>query len=381
MPTMNFSDSLKPADQQKFRRLITAHAAACEKLHACTDDRLFALPHHRRLALYNLLEHEAAFIEAFAPAAATEAQRPGSTRSDIALTIQQHYPLLVETVYQGRFDVLCDIALRLMVRYGRIHSFQTTDALEQLLLETDFGADVPAAWVQLPFNEVYIEFGEHRRFPVRISDPDSGEHVVEGVYVMGGLSKSFTSDRLVRGLDLIIYGSPIGKRTLLDDSFVHMGLPIDDEERPISEIVQEAVHRYAQQSNFPNNHAFQPVMEHVAKVLVYLGTRDARQHPITAGTDARRRLAGIKSTAKREKAQRQSASLYDRIVVGPSELPTGFAEGFESGSVRPHMRRGHFRAQAYGPHHSLRRPQWIQPILVGKDKLTGDIARPEYIIQ
>ena len=38
-------------------------------------------------------------------------------------------------------------------------------------------------------------------------------------------------------------------------------------------------------------------------------------------------------------------------------------------------------AQAYGPQHSLRRPVWIQPTLVGKDRISGEVAHPAYVIQ
>ena len=122
-------------------------------------------------------------------------------------------------------------------------------------------------------------------------------------------------------------------------------------------------------------------MEHVAKVLVYLGTKDARQRPVLEGTEARRRINGLKSPAKREKAKRQAARLFDRIVVGPADLPEDLAGGHGGGSVRPHIRRGHFRAQPYGPQHSLRRPLWIQPTLVGKERISGEFQHPAYVIQ
>jgi len=375
-----FLASLNPAQQQKYRKFMTGHAAACVKNQQCADERLLALPHHRRIALHDLMAHEAELLEAVAPEVIAEAKRAGSTRHDIATTLRESYPLLARTVYLDRFDVLCDIALRLMVHYGRIRTFQTTDALEQMLKETDFGGDVPAKWFEPPFPEVFIEFGEHRRFPVTINDPQSGEHIIEGVYVMSGLSRSKSDGELVRGFDLIIFGSPLGKSAPLDDCFIHMGLPIEDEEKPIAEVVQNVVAFYASQDEFPNNHAFQPVIEHVAKVLVYLGTKDARQRAVKEGSDAKRRIDGLKSPAKREKALRQAARLYDRIVVGPAELPDDLASGHGSGGVRPHMRRGHFRAQACGPQHSLRRPVWIQPTLVGKDRMTGAVAHPAYVI-
>lgn len=373
--------SLSPAQRRKCYNFMRSRAAANDAILATDDERLKALPHHRRIALHDMLEHEASFLEAFAPEVIAQVKSPGSTRLDIAATLQECYPLLARSIYLDRYDVLCDLALRLMVHYGRVRTFQTTDALEQMLLDTDFGGDVPAAWFRPPFEEVFIEFGEHRRFPVTISDPDSGEHVIEGVYVMSGLSNSTTDGQIVRGFDLIIFGSPVGKSTALDDCFIHMGLPIDDEEKSISEVVQDVVDYYASQRDFPNNHAFLPVVEHVAKVLVYLGTKDARQRPVLEGTEARRRINGLKSPAKREKAKRQAARLFDRIVVGPADLPEDLAGGHGGGSVRPHIRRGHFRAQPYGPQHSLRRPLWIQPTLVGKERISGEFQHPAYVIQ
>ena len=378
-----FFAALSLAQRRKCYNFLRSRAAANDAILASDDDRLKTLPHYQRIALHDMLKHEAVFLEEFAPKVIAQVKSPGSTRHDIAATLQDCYPLLTKSIYLDRYDVLCDLALRLMVHYGRVRSFQTTDALEQMLQDTDFGGDVPAAWFRPPFEEVFIEFGEHRRFPETISDPDSGEHVIEGVYVMSGLSHSKTDGQLVRAFDLIIFGSPTGKSTALDDCFIHMGLPIDDEEKPISDVVQDMVDYYASQSDFPNKHAFRPVVEHVAKVLVYLGTKDARQHKVTEGSEARRRIEGLKSPAKREKAQRQAARLYDRIVIGPAELPEDLAggNGCGSSSVRPHVRRGHFRAQAYGPQHTLRRPVWIQPTLVGKDRISGEVAHPAYVIQ
>jgi hypothetical protein len=378
-----FFDSLNPAQHRKCFNFIRSRASANDAILTSGDERLKALPHHQRIALHDMLKHEAAFLEEFAPTVVDLVKTPGSTRHEIATTLQTHYPLLSKSFYLDRADVLWDLALRLMVHYGRIRTFQTTDALEQMLMETDFGGDVPAAWFRLPFEEIFIEFGEHRGFPITINDSESGEHIIEGAYVMSGLSLGKPGKPLVRGFDLIIFGSPVGKRTALDDCFIHMGLPINDEEKPISDVVQDVVDFYASQGDFPNKHAFRPVVEHVAKVLVYLGTKDARQHQVAEGSEARRRINALKSPAKREKAQRQAARLYDRIVVGPAELPEDLAggDGCGSGGVRPHVRRGHFRAQAYGPQHSLRRPVWIQPTLVGKDRISGEVAHPAYVIQ
>ncbi len=383
MKNSRFFFSMTPDQQRKFMDFAAAYGNAYTRGNDTRDERLLSLPHHKRIAMNDAVALEARFLEEFAPAVIAEAKRPGSSRYDIADAMVVHYPDLTNTMYQGRTDILCDVALRLMVHFGRIRTFQTTDALETLLRDTDFGPDIPANWFRTPFEDCYIEFGEHRRHPVTITDPISGKHIVEGVYLLSGLSRPVDGgDTLVRGYDLIIFGSALGKGGVMDDCFVHMGFPIGDESRSISEEVSHVVAYYAKQSDFLNAEIFRPVVEHVAKILVYMGTKEARQVEVNEETQAIHRIAGLKSSAKREKALRQAARLYDRVVIGPEHLPTELRDidTDRTGAIRPHVRRGHFRSQAYGPQHSLRRPQWIQPMLICKERFVGGTPQPTYTI-
>jgi len=383
MKNSRFFFSMTPDQQRKFMEFAAAYGNAYARGNDTRDERLLSLPHHKRIAMNDAVALEARFLEEFAPAVIAEAKRPGSSRYDIADAMVVHYPDLTSTMYQGRTDILCDVALRLMVHFGRIRTFQTTDALETLLRDTDFGPDIPANWFRTPFEDCYIEFGEHRRHPVTITDPISGKHIVEGVYLLSGLSRPVDGgDTLVRGYDLIIFGSALGKGGVMDDCFVHMGFPIGDESRSISEEVSHVVAYYAKQSDFLNAEIFRPVVEHVAKILVYMGTKEARQVEVNEETQAIHRIAGLKSSAKREKALRQAARLYDRVVIGPEHLPTELRDidTDRPGGIRPHVRRGHFRSQAYGPQHSLRRPQWIQPMLICKERFVVGSPLPTYTI-
>jgi hypothetical protein len=377
-----FFATLNAAQQRKFMAFAEAYGNAYKKGQGCTDPRILSLPHHKRIVQNEALAIEARFLEEFAPAVIAESKRPGTTRRAIATLMFERYPDLVRTMYKGRMEILYDIALRMMVFHQRVRFFQTTDALESMLHVTDFGHDIPAKWFHPPFDEIYIEFGEHRHFPTKMMDPSSGEHVVEGCYLFSGLSPSLHGSDLVRGFDLIIFGSPVGKCGVTNDCFIYLGLPLSDEEMPISALVDQVVDHYRTRSDFPNAHVVRPVIEHVAKVLVYLGTKEARQREVSEGTEALKRISGLKSSAKREKAARQAARLYDRIVVGPSNLPSKMdaIKAIRTTGVRPHIRRGHFRAQPYGPQHSLRRPQWIQPMLIGRDHIAGE-AQPSYVIQ
>lgn len=365
----------------RYLEFLRAYGDAYGKGTECSDERLLSLPHHKRIALNDALALETRFLEAFCPAVIAEAQQPDSSRHSIAETMLQESPFIAQHVYKGRFDLLCDVALRTMIHCGRIHTFQTTDALETMLLATDFGNEVPAQWFLPPFRDIYIEFGEHRRFPLTMHDPASGEHVVEGCYLLSGMSAPMTRPGpLVRGFDVIIFGSPTGKLGVTNDCFVHMGLPIDDESVSMHDLVDGVIRHYEARDDFPNAAVFRPVLTHVAKILVYLATPEARKVVNHDGSDAARRIAGMKSGSKKAKAERQAWRLYDRIVVGPSSLPGDMGAVDDPGAtIRPHVRRGHIRAQAYGPQHSLRRPQWIQPTLVGRTSL--GVSSSPYIVR
>ncbi|WP_126447991.1 hypothetical protein [Sulfuricystis multivorans] len=178
-----FFTSLTAVQQRKFMAYAEAYSRAYEKSLGCTDPHILSLPHHKRVALNNALALEVRFLEEFAPAVVAASKLPGTSRHDIATVMFECYPDLAYVMYQGRMDVLCDIGLRLMVYHQRIRYFQTTDALESMLHDTDFGQDIPAEWFRPPFDEIYIEFGEHRHFPANMFDPSSGEHVVEGCYL------------------------------------------------------------------------------------------------------------------------------------------------------------------------------------------------------
>lgn len=364
---------LSPTEQRGFILAFERAVRCYDKAHECTDQRIMAQPHHQRIAYNGGLVMEAQFIETFMPKVAEMAKLSTSSRHDIMMTMASAYPNVFQGVYQENSDAVMDVALRLMVHYKRVRFFQTTDALENMLNSTDFGDDVPASWFRIPFDGVFIEFGETRRFGVTLFDPESGNHVVEGAYIFEGMSKAVHSDQLVRGMDIVIFGSPIGKSGLLDDVFVHFGLPLDAEDMPITALMQDALDMYCREGNraMLNRTAMRPIIEHLAKVLVYLNTKDARQREVREGSEARKKADGLKSPGKRDKALRQAARHYDRIVIGPSGTPAALG-GENGGHVRPHVRRGHFRMQACGPRHSERRPVWLQPMLIGSGTFSPD---------
>ncbi len=372
-----YLSSLLPSEQVQYMKLARNYADSVLYGREC-NPRMLNLPHPQRIAAFGHLDAEAALFRGFAPVVWEAAGDPQATRYDMVRAFLLHHPLLAELVSDGQTEVLRDICLRLMVKAGRARQLQTTDALEELLRHSDFGSDVPGSWFRTPYPGVYIEFGSRRDFPVTMRHPESGAHIVEGCYLFEGgvrLAERGADSEPVRGYDVIICGSAAGKKSVLDDVYVHMAIAIEDEDEPVTSLVKRTIEQFRKRTGgVPNDEAFLPVIEHVAKVLVYLNTAEARRMVVTEGTEAGRRIAAIKSPAKIEKARRQAAYLYDRIVVGPTALPEPSGDD-SGGEMRTHWRRGHIRAQAYGTNHALRRPVWIQPVLVRADKL-GDGTAP-----
>ncbi len=89
-----FFAALSLAQRRKCYNFLRSRAAANDAILASDDDRLKTLPHYQRIALHDMLKHEAVFLEEFAPKVIAQVKTPGSTRHDIAATLQDCYPLL-----------------------------------------------------------------------------------------------------------------------------------------------------------------------------------------------------------------------------------------------------------------------------------------------
>ena len=74
------------------------------------------------------------------------------------------------------------------------------------------------------------------------------------------------------------------------------------------------------------------MINYLVKVFLYLGLKDAR-----------------KSVHIEYRLQRRLDALYDRVMVGPVNLPPSPTAGDLATQVAPHWRRGHYRQQAHGP--------------------------------
>lgn len=282
--------------------------------------------------------------------------------------------------------------------------FQTRDSLDEALCHTDIGADAPCSFFRLPYPSVYVELGDTRSSPYRIHNAVSGSHVLEGAYLTEtrlvpsiGNNCSAHSGKIgirdgeeIRVIDVVLIGSPVGKSDgFLDDAFRTISVPIADENAPLSSWIERLLEhddRFIDRSlltplDANGREEFMQCIPHLAKVLLYLNSADAKKEVSAEFSDLRARLERT-GQAKRGKIERRMDRVYDRIVVGPSGAAALKAPEDEGDGVATHWRRGHFRMQAHGPAMSLRKVLWIEPVLVAAARLgAGDVSRKRYTLR
>lgn len=230
---------------------------------------------------------------------------------------------------------------------------EATDALQQLLVHSDLGGDLPIGFVRPPFPACYIPFG--KSFQDVLGDKRGRRCGIttklQGVYV-------FTAGREEdRALSFVLIEEIEGQPLLAASD---MDLIIRDEEQSIHQIIANACNQNGQSISF-----YESVVQLCTRIFLYMNLSQVGQLDDPSYTLALRQSKnyGPKKMAKRSW---QIAHLYDRVVLGPQTLMQHATD--ELGEVSPHMRRGHFRLQPHGPQQSLRKvifiaPTWIRPDL------------------
>lgn len=285
--------------------------------------------------------------------------------------------------------------MRYKLQGGKL--FETTDALEHALLETDVGDDCPMNYFRPPYPAIYISFGETRSCPVQVWNAQSGLHILEGVYLQEtrGIAQADLSiperearflgiadGAPLRTLSVLIVGSPVGKANAMDDATIAFEIFCADENQTVLHALDRTMACYTQnkledylQPPHPQEHACaRAALAHAAKVLLYLNCENARTQTLSEYTDLAARIRNL-GPAKAAKAERRLRRIFDRIRVGPASFaqPAGPRPG-GSGEKGPHWRRGFFRQQPYGQERAMRKLRWIERVLVRADRLGAEAA-------
>lgn len=263
--------------------------------------------------------------------------------------------------------------------------FRIDDTLCELLVNTDLDDDIPLDVLKAPYPRFYVEFGQSRKLPLHLPNHLSGEHILEGAYVEVG-----TREEVGRGLYVLLTASPLGKRNALDDATHAVFLPL---EKHMS--LQQAIHWSFDKGNenarehgliTPPVDTLAPALEclnFLAKTLLYIGLPEARRSVHPDRTQWQKSHSALKSTAKRSKAERKGRQLVDYILISAptsqQEEPRGMDDTRKG--PKPHWRRGHYRMQAHGPQHSLRKLTFISPLLVNASDGSTVETAPEYRVR
>ncbi|KUZ80133.1 hypothetical protein [Burkholderia ubonensis] len=227
---------------------------------------------------------------------------------------------------------------------------ESTAALEEWLVHSDIGDDLPCDLVRVPAGACYIRFGKIFREHVTMLPTDVTSHaVVQGVYVFDSPrdeNRALTLIPVFEMRDLGLYGASV------------IELIINDESRSINEEIAAVCSDPVLEGHFTS------VSEIVTKIILYIAQAQNVQHRVRDYSDAREQLQRL-GAKKAAKLVRKIPQLYDKIVLGPSQ----FMVHVHGGEVSPHLRRGHFRLQPHGPRFSMRKVIFVAPTWVRADRV------------
>jgi hypothetical protein len=258
-------------------------------------------------------------------------------------------------------DTLWEVTAPL-VFWNQTHAIiEPTDALDQLLAHSDIGHELPVGLLRAPQSAVYICLGTqtHQELDAKLpakEGPQTLKH--QGIYVFEAVQDNHRVITLVP-----IYEDQASK--VFGASMLELHITSPDE------ALNNLIHRICHETG--HSDYMMSLAQAVTKLFLYMALPQAQlvhHQPYTDALEHLQRL-GAKKTAK---LRRQLPRLYDRLVVGPTEISIGQAAGGHdcgggTNELSPHLRRGHFRLQPHGPNNSKRRLVFIAPAWVRADKL------------
>jgi hypothetical protein len=258
---------------------------------------------------------------------------------------------------ESHFSTTCLITAPLLFWHQTHALIELTPALQQWLIRSDLGNDIPIDLLRPPAQACFIRFGEALQQAI-VPPPDNASSYdrIQGVYVF----EAVRTREKQRALAFL----PIFDLDAMHKVGVsNIDIVINDEQRSLSDHIEEL----CDSNNLSQDAAhFRSIAQICAKVFLYWSAVQTLRVKETPYTDALKQLERI-GPKKAAKVRRQVDKLYDRVLLGPLELPVNTYSA--NGEISPHWRRGHFRMQPHGPQMSLRKVMFIAPTLVRVDRL------------
>ncbi|ABD72114.1 hypothetical protein Rfer_4428 (plasmid) [Rhodoferax ferrireducens T118] len=237
--------------------------------------------------------------------------------------------------------------------------------LEERLMHTDVGLDLPIGMVATPFPMSYIHFEERLQ---SLSFVEEGLNFSPlGVFVHEHRS-GFYNKNCYRVIELGFIAATDDNQQL---TLVDFSLEFASED----ETIAQAMAKWKAAINADDDEEWfdfaDLLVEEVIKVFLYIGSPGAIQVPHEPRKNLLASLKG-KSEGQKLKAQRQLGVSYDYILVGPDEAFETGNGGDGSRTVKPHFRRGHGRHVSFGKGRLQKRMVLFPPVVVNKHLLGQD---------
>lgn len=289
-----------------------------------------------------------------------------------------------------RPNALYEYTLRL--HWSKSSTLKVRSTLIERLKDTHINLELPADLFRGPFGFCYIHFErrlDHVQWQVADTEEESagtGGVSREAAPSHGAAAQETPAQRLVEleGAFVHTVQRPAGRRLVM----LLVGRGVDDWKLNVTQSIvldvadeQVPVNRYL--AAFAAEHGMtsetldqlRPAIEEIAKVLVYLGLKEARTVSSPERTLVMRGATG-KPAEKQEKIRHKTRGLYDHILVGPEKAPPVFDGRGLSGRRMPvHQRRAFMNYFWTGKGRTVVRARWIDEVVVNK-RLLGDGESP-----
>lgn len=249
---------------------------------------------------------------------------------------------------------------------GQCPTLQVDSELLQRLNNTDIDKGMPVSMLTPPYDRCYVRFGKGFDSGLFFTAEKGDRQPVDGCYIES--SGRYGGHKL----EITFCTQPPQERPV-DDYFAACVIDLADSEMSLDDALTHTWEQIKPQSGRApwvlaagHEDDVRKACALLGKVLLYINCPSCRKERREDKAAMLKRLAGIKSPRKADKVARQSDRLYDYILItGDFEPSEPSADGGSAGRhVTAHWRRGHFRNQPHGEGRKLRRPVWIQPILV-----------------
>lgn len=237
----------------------------------------------------------------------------------------------------------------------------------------------------MPYPAVYLMVPPEAE--LFVENVDSGTHPVEGIYI----SKDAGTDG-TPGWRLMVVGTP--KKNIYDDALFHFIMPLPQGVSLDEAIDKEMLRARTQSPGYFNDAEMKcldlmpALFRWAMNIVIYATSADARRqdvwnHPDAEGLQDRARKHP-KGSHKGDRARDQlkAANLRKRVYLGAgiavlgtgTDTVPGQSAHAKPGLIVRTLVQGHWRNQAHGPAHALRKLIWISPFWRGPED--GEVSNP-----